>query len=1313
MATYGRINEFDEQTEDWGQYIERLGHYFVANEIDDNGKKRAIFLSVCGSKIYKLMCDLLSPAKPGDKTFAQLAEIVKNHLQPKPSEIVQRYKFHSCFRTSDQSVSTYVAHLRHLSADCNFGDTLEPMLRDRLVCGVNNDRIQRRLLAERELTFERALTIAQGMEQAEQSAADLQKNEKLGANSHSVNKVKHDKHSNYSKKQTPPLKECWRCGGKKHTPQECFFKDSECYICKKKGHLKKKCKEAQEGTSSKNKSSSRYKKKSKHLYLDGKEDNSSDNEYTFYRMNSNKREKPIVVNFLLNGISVPMEIDTGASKSVISRKTLTNIDGKMKPTHVKLRTYTGEEIPIVGETMIRVSSGNQTRDFTAIVVEGDGPDLVGRDWLQSIQLNWHSIFKTLESTDENDLIRDFEGIFDGERGTYQGIKAKIILKDGAQAKYFKARAVPYALKEKIGKELDKLETEGTIRKVQYSEWAAPIVPIVKEDGSIRICGDYKVTINPASQLDNYPIPKTEDLFANLKGKYFSKLDLSNAYQQIELDENSRQYTTINTHQGLYEYNRLCYGISSSPGIFQRVMDNIVQGLEGVRVRVDDILVAGNTVHEHNTRVREVFKRLQEAGMKLKKSKCIFMGKEVIYLGHKISESGVEPLKEKIQAVEEMERPTDKKELQSYLGLINYYSRFLQNISTVLAPMYLLLQKGEPFTWGKQQEESWIKSKKLLVESDLLVHYDQSKEVILTCDASQYGVGAVLSHKMEDGSERPIAFASRTLTKSEKNYSQIEKEGLAIIFGVKKFHQYLYANKQFCIITDHKPLLGLFKEGKGTSMMASARIVRWSLILSAYNYTLVHKPGSCIGHADSLSRFPLKTENKEPPVPGETILLMNFLETSPVTSKQIRQWTASDPVLSKVKTYILQGWPFDVDNDYKPYFNRQSELSVVSDCILWGTRVIVPPQGREMLLNELHDGHIGMSKMKALGRSYLWWPNMDKNIELKVKECHTCQINSKTETKGPLHSWDWPGRPWSRVHIDYAGPFMGKMFLVIIDAHSKWMDVYPTSTATSEATTELLRQSFATNGLPDVIVSDNGSCFTSDEFQKFMTLNGIKHITSAPYHPSTNGLAERAVQTFKNGMKKQGAGSIQTKVSRFLFHYRTTCQSTTGQTPAELLLNRKLKTRLDLIQPNLRERVERKQCQQQINHPCKSKSEFQEGDHVYVKNYGVQGDKWLKGHVIEKNGSVSFKVKLNGQNVVKRHIDQMKKCYENESSENEWEKNVPFHIDELEKQRDQVIIQDQETPKENTEMVTDQTQTVEKSARPIRERRRPVKLKDYV
>ena len=183
MATYGQIKEFDDAKEEWSQYVERLGHYFLSNDIDDADKRKAIFLSVCGRKIYKLMCDLLSPAKPGDKSFQELSDLVRNHLQPKPSEIVQRYKFHSCFRQADQSVSDHVAHLRNLSTDCNFGATLEPMLRDRLVCGVNNDRIQRRLLSERDLNYKKALELAQGMEQAEKSAADLQKNERSHVNS--------------------------------------------------------------------------------------------------------------------------------------------------------------------------------------------------------------------------------------------------------------------------------------------------------------------------------------------------------------------------------------------------------------------------------------------------------------------------------------------------------------------------------------------------------------------------------------------------------------------------------------------------------------------------------------------------------------------------------------------------------------------------------------------------------------------------------------------------------------------------------------------------------------------------------------------------------------------------------------------------------------------------------------------------------------------------------------------------------------------------------------------------------------------------
>ena len=233
MATYGRINEFEESSEEWSQYVDRMGHYFTANEIDDADKQRAIFLPVCGSKVYKLICDLLAPAKPDTKSLKDLVELVKNHVQPKPSEIVQRYKFHSCFRSKDQSNSDYVAHLRHLSFDCNFGDTLDAMLRDRFVCGVNDERIERRLLAEKELAFEKALTNAKLMEQATKNVSDLQKEG-------NVNVVKSGRTFQQKGETRREQKECWRCGGKNHGPSECYFKDAECYNCHGKGHVTKR-----------------------------------------------------------------------------------------------------------------------------------------------------------------------------------------------------------------------------------------------------------------------------------------------------------------------------------------------------------------------------------------------------------------------------------------------------------------------------------------------------------------------------------------------------------------------------------------------------------------------------------------------------------------------------------------------------------------------------------------------------------------------------------------------------------------------------------------------------------------------------------------------------------------------------------------------------------------------------------------------------------------------------------------------------------------------------------------------------------------
>ena len=340
-----------------------------------------------------------------------------------------------------------------------------------------------------------------------------------------------------------------------------------------------------------------------------------------------------------------------------------------------------------------------------------------------------------------------------------------------------------------------------IEPIEFSESAAPIVPVLKKDGSIRICGDYKVTINQASQVDSYPLPRIDDLFASLAGgKRFSKLDLAHAYQQIPLDDASKKLVAINTHKGFFQYNRLPFGVSAAPSIFQRTMETLLHGLPGVCLFLDDILVSGRNDQEHLTNLSAVLQKLASAGMKLKPDKCFFMLQEVEYLSHKISAKGLEPIPEKVRAIVEAPAPRNVSELKSFLGMLNYYGKFLPNLSTCLAPWYSLLQKKHHWSWGEKQRKVFEKAKALLTSSSVLTHYDPSKPLILACDASPYGIGAVLSHQVGDG-ELPVAFASRSLVPAEKNYAQIGKEALAIVFGVRHFHQYLFG-RHFTIKSDH-------------------------------------------------------------------------------------------------------------------------------------------------------------------------------------------------------------------------------------------------------------------------------------------------------------------------------------------------------------------------------------------------------------------------------------------------------------------------------------------------------------------------------
>ena len=785
------------------------------------------------------------------------------------------------------------------------------------------------------------------------------------------------------------------------------------------------------------------------------------------------------------------------------------------------------------------------------------------------------------------------------------------LKPDATPKFCRGKTVPFALKKPVEVALDSLVEQGIISPVKFSSWAAPIVPVMKQDGTVRLCGDYKVSINHALQVDSYPIPRVEHLFASMSGgKYFSKLDLSQAYLQIPLDDSSKELVTINTHKGLFRYNRLPFGISSAPAIFQRCMENLLQGINGVCVYFDDILVTGSSSEDHLQNLDKVLTKIDEAGLRLKRSKCSFMMSKIEYLGHVIDEHGIHPTEDKVKAIQEAPRPKNVSELRSFIGILNYYGKFLSNLSSKLAPLYKLLQNHSRWKWTDNQEQAFQAAKQALHADTLLVHYNEDLPLVLACDASPQGIGAVLSHIMPDGAEKSIAYASRTLTKAEKNYSQLEKEGLAVVFGVKKYHAYLWG-RQFLIESDHKPLSSLFGELKEIPPLASARIQRWALTLSAYRYSIRYKAGKTLCNADALSRLPRPVTTMYDKSPGDLVQLVHHLEATTVSANEIKVWTDRDPILSQVKKFLLQGSPElqHLSDEFKPYQCRRDELSLLDGCVLWGTRVVVPPQGRQSVLRELHETHPGVSKMKSLARSYTWWPNMNKEIEEVVKSCQSCQANQHSPAPAQLHLWEWPDQPWNRLHIDFAGPVKGSMLLVVVDSYSKWLEVHTMPSITSSQTIEKLRSIFATHGLPKTIVSDNGPSLVSSEFKKFLQLNRIRHITSAPYHPSTNGLAERAVQTVKQGIKQMEGDSLEEKLSRFLHKYRITPHSTTGISPSELLMGKRLRSRLDLIYPDVSNQVEGKQWKQKCYHDKKQATRtFINGDLVYSEDFSSAPEK---------------------------------------------------------------------------------------------------------
>ncbi|XP_055920739.1 uncharacterized protein K02A2.6-like [Eupeodes corollae] len=546
-------------------------------------------------------------------------------------------------------------------------------------------------------------------------------------------------------------------------------------------------------------------------------------------------------------------------------------------------------------------------------------------------------------------------------------------------------------------------------------------------------------------------------------------------------------------------------------------------------------------------------------------------------------------------------PRNISEVRSWLGLVNYYGRFLQNLSSKLNPLHNLLQKDQDFRWSQECEKVFRSIKSEITSDVVLCAYNPKLPLSLATDASPYGLGAVLSHTFPDGQERPIAYASRSLSNSEKNYSQIDKEATSIFWALKRFFRYCYGRK-FTLITDHKPLVAIFSPSKSLPSMVATRMLHYAQFLQGFTYEIVYRATGDHGNADALSRLPLQLEEPKDD-DNVTYYQMKQIDVVPVTQKRVAEETSRDPALKEVYNNLVLGKKLDTAG----FEGKDYQFSLTNGTILRNNRVVIPQILRELILAELHTAHVGIVKMKALARSYVWWPHIDTDIEDLAQKCMACRSVQKS-SKRIQHPWEYPSTPWQRVHVDFAGPFFEKYFLIVVDAHSKWPEIFQMNSMKAARTIEVLRDLFARYGLPVTLVSDNGPTFTSGEFRRFLKENGINHKFTTPYHPATNGQAERK-----------------------------TPNSTTGVAPCTLFLQRDIRIRLDLIRPNTIDNVKEK-----LNGPYPSGVQYYPGDKVQVREYSSKDKKWEFGKIVRQDGLFHYFIDVHGK-LWRRHVDQIQKC----------------------------------------------------------------------
>ena len=694
--------------------------------------------------------------------------------------------------------------------------------------------------------------------------------------------------------------------------------------------------------------------------------------------------------------------------------------------------------------------------------------------------------------------------------------------------------------------------DGILEKVPPggSKWASPMVIVRKPNGNLRVCADYKVGVNPKICSDSYPMPSVETAFSALAGmQYFAKIDLASAYNQLQLDEDSRAITTMNTPIGLLRWTRLPFGIKTASAQFQSAIEKTIGELPHSIIYQDDICLGGRDKKELSDRVEFVLQRLEKSGMKINKEKSVLEAKEITFLDYSISGAGVKPDKRLVDKILAVKAPSGKKDLECFLCLVNFFGRYIPNFADITEPLHELRRRNVPFVWGVRQQKAFDELKQALHEYPVVQPFDVRKDTVLTTDASEKSVSAILS---QDG--HPVMYLSRRLTDAEQNYSNIEREALAIVWATSRARYYLIG-KKFQLRCDHQPLEFIFNPLRQLPKVTSARLMRWALQLSAYDYDILYVKGESIPHVDALSRLDfsdstLDTHDEK----GKPDSFVHWTTTDVISIEELRHETLHDPILSAVKRRLLENNWSGCSSAERPFKAVRQSLSLENGILCKGDLLIPPSMLRSRVMEAVHaDVHCGTMATRNRLKLKAWWPGYFNDVERYVGKCAQCV---KFRPLSQKHTYTWPEEqePWSRVHMDHGHvPGIG-LLLILVDSFSGWPEIARVPDRQASIVIRVLRNIFARNGIPRTLVSDNAAEFGDSDLCGWLERIGCRQVKSPPYHPQSNGATERMVQTVKRGLKafNKERSSFEAYVARLLLSYRTVPHAGRLQSPSALM-----------------------------------------------------------------------------------------------------------------------------------------------------------------